>query len=116
MALRIRMRKQGRHARPFYRVVLTDVHAPRDGKYIENLGWYNPFEKDTTKNVMLKADRVQHWLAQGAEITDKVACLLKRGAPEVMQQYNAKIVAQKTKETKARRTRRQNRKNAASAA
>ncbi len=44
MALKIRLRQQGRNNRPFYRLVVTDVRSPRDGKYVEMLGWYNPFE------------------------------------------------------------------------
>ena len=46
MALKIRLRQQGRKNRPFYRLVLTDSRTPRDGKYVEALGWYNPIEKD----------------------------------------------------------------------
>ena len=49
MALKIRLRQQGRKNRPFYRMVVTDVRAPRDGKYCEALGWYNPFETELDK-------------------------------------------------------------------
>ena len=46
MALKIRLRQQGRNNRPFYRLVVTDARSPRDGKYVEALGWYNPFEAE----------------------------------------------------------------------
>ena len=84
MALKIRLRQQGRTNRPFYRLVVTDVRAPRDGKYIEMLGWYNPLEATLERNLLVKADRVQHWIEQGAELSENVANLIKKVAPDVM--------------------------------
>ena len=66
MALKIRLRRQGRKNHPFYRLVLIDARNPRDGKYKENLGWYDPFEAEEEKNLLVQADRVAHWLSQGA--------------------------------------------------
>ena len=70
MALKIRLRQQGRTNRPFYRIVVADARTRRDGKYVESLGWYNPFEADESKNFALDADRVQYWLNTGAELSE----------------------------------------------
>ncbi|MCB1181150.1 MAG: 30S ribosomal protein S16 [Chlamydiia bacterium] len=84
MALKIRMRKQGRTHGPFYRIVLTDSRNPRDGKYIENLGWYNPLGKTDEKPFKLDHDRIVYWLKQGAILSEKVESIVKRGHPEVI--------------------------------
>ncbi|HEV8052932.1 MAG TPA: 30S ribosomal protein S16, partial [Parachlamydiaceae bacterium] len=84
MALKIRLRQQGRTNSPFYRIVLTDVRAPRDGKYLEVLGWYNPFEAEQEKNLSLNAARIQHWLNLGAEISDTAEALVAQVAPSVI--------------------------------
>lgn len=97
MALKIRLRQQGRNNRPFYRVVVADVRSPRDGKYVEALGWYNPFEAEADKNLFLNADRIQHWLSQGAEITESVEALIGRSAPAVMKAQTQKKVERKEK-------------------
>lgn len=96
MALKIRLRKQGSNNRPFFRLVVADVRTKRDGKYLENLGWYNPLETDD-KNVLLKADRISHWLSLGAMISDNVFSLVKRAAPELAAELNAKAVEKKRK-------------------
>ena len=96
MALKIRLRKQGSNNRPFYRLVVTDIRTKRDGKYIENLGWYNPLA-DQDCNVELKADRIQHWLSVGALLSDNAATLVKRAAPAVMTEYHAKKQENKVK-------------------
>ncbi len=72
MALKIRLRQQGRNNRQVYRVVVSDVRSPRDGKYVESLGWYNPFESELDKSVSVKADRIQHWLDTGALLSERV--------------------------------------------
>ncbi|GAB4170576.1 MAG: hypothetical protein Kow00108_04740 [Calditrichia bacterium] len=74
MAVRMRLRRMGRKKRPFYRVVVADVKAPRDGRFIESLGYYNPM-KDPAE-VVLKEDRVFYWLSNGAQPTDTVKSLL----------------------------------------
>lgn len=68
--VRIRLSRIGRHKRPFYRIHAIDQRDARDGKFIENLGWYNPIEQDETKRVSIKADRVKHWLSVGAQPSD----------------------------------------------
>lgn len=77
MSLRIRLARGGAKKRPFYRVVVADSRSPRDGRFIEKLGTYNPvLPADHTERLVLKAERVQHWIANGAVATDRVARLL----------------------------------------
>src|SRR3990167_2914688 len=96
MALIIRMRQQGANSRQRFRVVLTDIRFPRDGKYLEKLGWYNPFAVEG-KNYQLDMPRIQYWLDQGAQISDLVKSLVKRFAPEVVKALSAKKVAKMAK-------------------
>ena len=105
MALKIRLRQQGRNNRPFYRLVLTDVRSPRDGKYIEALGWYNPFESALEKSLLVHADRVQHWLNLGAELTESAESLIGKVAPAVIQGQTAKTLAHKAKVATKRKER-----------
>jgi len=96
MALVIRMRQQGANSRQRFRVVITDVRSPRDGKYIEKLGWYNPFGAEGS-NYQLDLPRIQFWIDQGAQISDRVKSLVKRLAPEIVQQMTSKRVARTEK-------------------
>ena len=73
MALKIRLARGGSKKRPYYHVVLADARAPRDGRFIERLGHYNPMlPKDSGERVGLNNERLQHWLDQGAQPTDRV--------------------------------------------
>jgi len=103
MALIIRMRQQGANSRQRFRIVLTDSRFPRDGKYVEKLGWYNPFGA-TDKNYFLDMPRIQHWLSVGAQISGRVKLLVKRVAPEVVQGLTVKEVAKRTKARVKRQT------------
>lgn len=105
MALKIRLRQQGRNNRPFYRLVLTDVRAPRDGKYLEALGWYNPFEEELDKNLFVNAERVQHWLNLGAEISESAESLVAKVAPSIIRTQTEKVLAHKAKATAKRKAR-----------
>ncbi len=96
MALTIRMRQQGSKNRQTFRVVVTDERTPRDGKYIEKLGWYNPLVEND-KNVQLNSERLQFWLDNGAKISDRVKNLVCRAAPDVAKQMAAKKVASRDK-------------------
>ena len=96
MALMIRLRQQGANSRQSFRLVVTDKRNPRDGKYVEMLGWYNPFG-ETAKNLQIDIPRLQFWLDAGAVISDRAKALVKRIAPEVVQQMTAKQVAKRTK-------------------
>ena len=96
MALIIRMRQQGANSRQRFRIVVTDARNPRDGKYLEKLGWYNPFATND-KNYFLDVPRIQYWLGLGAEISDRVKLLVKRMAPEVVKEMGEKKVARLAK-------------------
>jgi len=73
--VRIRLRRQGAKKQPSYRVVVADQHSPRDGRILENIGFYNPRTQPETFQVDL--DRVNYWLSQGAQPSEGVARLLK---------------------------------------
>ena len=84
MAMKIRLARGGNKKRPFYRIVAADSRMPRDGRYIEKLGTYNPLlPKDSEERVKMNAERVQYWLRQGAQATDRVARMLE--AADVME-------------------------------
>ncbi|HHL41994.1 MAG TPA: 30S ribosomal protein S16 [Hellea balneolensis] len=77
MALKIRLARHGAKKRPYYRIVIADSRAPRDGRYIERVGSYNPMLAKTDENrVIINADKVKEWLAKGARPTDRVARFL----------------------------------------
>jgi small subunit ribosomal protein S16 len=74
MSLRIRLSRGGAKKRPFYRIVVADQRSPRDGRFIEILGTYNPMlASDHPDRVSMKTERVQHWLGHGATASDRVA-------------------------------------------
>ena len=78
MAIKIRLARGGSKKRPFYRIVAADSRMPRDGRYIERLGTYNPLlPKDSEERVKMDTDRVQHWLGQGAQPTDRISRMLE---------------------------------------
>src|SRR5678816_917213 len=73
MALAIRLARGGAKKRPYYRIVVADSRSPRDGRFIEKLGTYNPLlAKDSPERVKLDTDRISHWLAVGAQPSDRV--------------------------------------------
>lgn len=76
--VRIRLSRMGRPHRPFYRINAIDQRTKRDGKVIEQLGWYDPIAGDATKQVSLEVDRIKHWLSVGAQPSDTVTDLLIR--------------------------------------
>lgn len=78
MAVRIRMKKLGRRHRPFFRICAIDARRPRDGKVIEELGYYDPMVKETDARAVLNGDRVDYWLSVGAQPSDKVSVLIKK--------------------------------------
>jgi small subunit ribosomal protein S16 len=78
VAVRIRLKKMGRKHRPFYRICAMDAHTPRDGKAIEELGFYDPMVKDENARAVLKAERIDYWLGVGAQPSDKVQVLIKK--------------------------------------
>lgn len=104
MALKIRLRKQGRLNRPFYRLVLTDAQAPRDGKYLESLGWYNPIEVEDEKKISVDANRIQHWLSFGAQMTESASHLIKKISPEVVSGHVQREVERRAKKAAKRKS------------
>src|SRR6478736_3268835 len=77
MALSMRLSRGGSKKRPYYRIVVADARSPRDGRFIEKIGTYNPLlAKDSPERVKLDADRAKHWLSVGAQPTDRVARFL----------------------------------------
>ncbi len=77
MAISIRLSRGGSKKRPYYRIVVADARSPRDGRFIEKIGNYNPLlAKDNEQRVQLDADRAKHWLSVGAQPTDRVARFL----------------------------------------
>lgn len=78
MSTKIRLARGGSKKRPFYRIVVADSHMPRDGRYIEKVGVYNPLlAKDHADRVRMDLDRIQHWLSHGAQPTDRIARMLE---------------------------------------
>ncbi|WP_242095599.1 MULTISPECIES: 30S ribosomal protein S16 [unclassified Sphingomonas] len=77
MAISIRLSRGGSKKRPYYRIVVADARSPRDGKFIEKIGNYNPLlAKDNEQRVQLDAERAKYWLSNGAQPTDRVARFL----------------------------------------
>ena len=77
MAISIRLSRGGAKKRPYYRIVVADVRSPRDGKYLEQIGTYNPLlPKDSAERVKINEDRARYWVGVGAQPTDRVARFL----------------------------------------
>ena len=78
MSTKIRLARGGSKKRPFYRIVVADSRMPRDGRFIEKIGTYNPLlPKDSEERVKIDLDRVKHWMEHGAEVTDRVSRFLE---------------------------------------
>ena len=92
MSIKIRLSRGGSKKRPFYRIVAADSRMPRDGRFIEKLGTYNPLlAKDSEDRVKMDVERVQYWLSQGAQTTDRVARFLEAaGVVEKKERSNPK--------------------------
>ena len=76
MAVKIRLRRMGAKRAPFYRVVVADSRYPRDGRFIEEIGYYNPMKEPV--EIKIDAEKAQKWIANGAQPTDTVKVLLKK--------------------------------------
>jgi len=78
MAMKIRLARAGSKKRPFYRIVAADSRMPRDGRFLEKLGTYNPLlPKDSEDRVKMDLERIKHWLDKGAQPTDRIVCFLE---------------------------------------
>jgi small subunit ribosomal protein S16 len=82
MAVKLRLKRFGRTHRPFYRLNAVDSRSPRDGRVIEELGHFDPIEKDAAKQFVVKLDRCRYWLDNGAIPSETVSSLLKRNGVE----------------------------------
>lgn len=114
MALKIRLARGGAKKRPFYSIVVADARSPRDGRFIEKIGTYNPMlEREHPQRIVLDGERAKHWLAMGAQPTDRVVLFLanaglvekpairetpKKSAPKAKAQERAKLEAQRAAE------------------
>lgn len=76
----IRLARAGAKKRPFYHIVAADSRSPRDGRYIERLGFFNPIASGREEKLKLEQERVDYWLSQGAQPTERVAGLIKLNA------------------------------------
>ncbi len=77
MSLKIRLARSGAKKRPFYRIVVADARSPRDGRFIERIGSFDPMlDKENANRVVLDQERAKHWLSVGAQATDRVARFL----------------------------------------
>ena len=74
----IRLSRGGAKKKPFYHVVVTDSRNRRDGRYIERLGYFNPMAKGSEQGLMLDIERIDHWIGQGAQTSERVAQLVKQ--------------------------------------
>jgi small subunit ribosomal protein S16 len=82
MAVSIRLRREGAKNRPYYKVVVADKRSPRDGKFIEIVGHYDPKKPD--HNSGLQLDRIEHWMSRGAQPSDTVRSLIKKNKKQVV--------------------------------
>ncbi len=76
MAVRIRLARMGAKKKPFYRLVAADIEAPRDGRFLEILGYYDPMKEPAV--LKIHEDKVQHWLGKGAKLSEAARALMKR--------------------------------------
>lgn len=108
MAVKIRMKRIGAKKRPFYRIVVADERSPRDGKFIEEIGYYNPISEP--KIFKIDSERVDYWIGVGAKPTTTVARLLKTDFEDLAKQVEEKKKAEaekKAKEAEERRLKRE---------
>ena len=83
MSLKIRLARGGAKKRPYYKIVVADSRMPRDGRFIERIGFYNPKAAENEPKLRIALDRVSHWVGQGAQPSDAVKKLIKRAKHEV---------------------------------
>ena len=101
MALKIRLRQQGRTNRQTFRLVVTDIRNPRDGKYLETLGSYDPLQAEN--NFKVDAERLTYWLGKGAQLSENAQQLLAKVIPDVIQGMTRKQQEKRIKMAAKRR-------------
>lgn len=103
MSLKIRLARGGAKKRPFYSIVVADGRSPRDGRFIEKVGTYNPILKsDDPNRVLLKLDRIQEWMSKGAQPTDRVLRFLDQAGVKKRETRNNPNKAQPGKKMQER--------------
>ncbi|MEC8307164.1 MAG: 30S ribosomal protein S16 [Chlamydiota bacterium] len=102
MAVKIRLRQQGRKNHRVYRLVVADARSPRDGKYIEAVGHYNPHAPQDKEGIV-HADRIQHWINHGAILTEKAEKLVARHSPSLWKEIVGGRAAKRNKARIARK-------------
>ena len=102
MPLMIRLRKQGRTNRQTFRLVVIDGRTPRDGKYLEKVGWFLPCEKENRLHV--DEERINYWLSKGAKLSENAEQLIGKAAPTLIKALHEKQRAKRQKECAKRRT------------
>ena len=102
MALVIRLRQQGAAGRQTFRLVVTDRKNPRDGKYLEMLGWYTPLAEGE-KSMQIDVPRVLHWVDQGAQISDRARTLVEKSSPEFTKQMVEKTAVRRERKHKKKK-------------
>src|SRR6187551_864123 len=115
--LKIRLARGGAKKRPYYSIVVADSHSPRDGRFIEKVGTYNPLlPKDHAQRLTLKAESIQGWLSKGAQPTDRVARLLSLQGLAKWENSNNPTKGEPGKKALERKTEREQREADAKAA
>jgi small subunit ribosomal protein S16 len=108
MSLKIRLSRGGAKKRPFYHIVVADSRSPRDGRFIERVGTYNPMlAKDHAERVLLKQERIQHWISVGAKPTDRVVRFLEQAGLAERKIPSQTSKAEPSKQTQERRAERE---------
>ena len=87
--VRIRLKRMGRTHRPFYRISVMDARKARDGRSIEDIGYYDPMVADTSQRVSVKLERLDYWLGVGAQPRDKVAVRIERTGKPYQDSFNS---------------------------
>ena len=104
--LKIRMTRAGAKKKPYYNIVVAESRAPRDGKFLEKLGTYNPMlPRDNQSRVILKAERIKFWIGKGAQVSDRVAIFLGKAgvAPMPERKNNPQKAVAKAKMTERKK-------------
>ena len=114
MSVRIRLSRSGSKKRPYYHIVAADSRSPRDGRYIEKLGAYNPLlPQDCEQRLVLDQEKVKAWLSKGAQPTETVAYLIKNCNPDGTLNYKKKDGVKLSKKAQAKKAAEEEAKKAA---
>ncbi len=103
MSVKIRMSRLGRRHRPFFRINVVDGRTPRDGRVLENVGYYDPLVKDKSKQVVIEREKIESWLAKGAIPSDTVGSILKKHGIE-SKHYNERLARRERAKLIARKS------------